>query len=218
MRRMLYGLYTVLLVLLLLTTGCSNTGNASKETGEGTPRPSIYVRDTIYMDTGDAEKVLPEDWEALGPIKYVLADREIFDENCENYTANCTSGEIGDILYGNEEVPEKIYMKSEINGTYVPYTKCYKPMIYVQDTLYISEDGYFLCKAEQSLPEGWKSIGTIQQVVFQDRLMVMENFTGNDSAFMAEGDGVYSNGEVPDKIYLKCGSNEYIPFVKCKEY
>ena len=68
------------------------------------------------------------------------------------------------------------------------------------------------------MPEGWDFIGTIQKVAFLDRPMVRENFTSNDSTFMAEGDEIYGSEEVSNKIYLKYSSNEYIPFVECEEY
>lgn len=51
-------------------------------------------------------------------------------------------------------------------------------------------------------------------IYVQDAPMVSENFTGNDSTLMSEGDELYGNKDEPNRIYIKCSDNEYIPFIK----
>ena len=205
------GIKSLLAVLLgiLLLTGC---GSGAGGTGEGEPRPAVFVQGTIYLEKGEAVKTLPDGWEKAGEIRYKLADRQVIDASCESFTANCSGGEVGDEIYA-DRAAEQLYLKAA-DGTYVLYVKCYKPMIYAQDTLYVRESGYWTGGSEQLLPEGWQRIGKLQRVVNQDGPVPEENFTGNDSALMEEGDEIYANAEMPGKIYLKYSGNEYIPFVQ----
>ena len=207
-KRGIRGFIAVMLSVLLLA-GC---GRIPKD-DSGSPRPAVYVNDTIYMEIYEAEQSLPEGWEELGEIKYVLTNQQEMDESCKNYTANWTDCEIGTKLYANEKDDEKIYVLAGRNN-YVVFAKYHEPKIYAQDALYVREGGYFGDSFEKELPDGWHKIGTLQKIVFQDEPMVKENFTGNDDIFMNEGGAVYGNEDVPDKIYYEETKRRYIPFVK----
>lgn len=212
MRIVFKGLLMIFLLSLplLFLTACSGI---TKQPGEGAPRPAVYVNDTIYLVKSEVRDTLPDGWEEIGEIEYKLTHEERIDEKCKDYTANCTSGEVGDKLYANKEDDDRIYLQIE-KDKYVLYVKCYESMIYVQDALYVREGGYFGDSSEKTLSDDWSRIGTIRKVVYQDAPMVSENFTGNDSTLMSEGDELYGNKDEPNRIYIKCSNNEYIPFIK----
>ena len=65
-KRGIRGFIAAMLSVLLLA-GCGRI----PEDDSGSPRPAVYVNDTIYMEIYEAEQSLPEGWEELGEIKYV---------------------------------------------------------------------------------------------------------------------------------------------------
>lgn len=58
-KRGIRGFIAAMLSVLLLA-GCGRI----PEDDSGSPRPAVYVNDTIYMEIYEAEQSLPEGWEA----------------------------------------------------------------------------------------------------------------------------------------------------------
>lgn len=199
----------LLLCWVAFLTGCGSTAQSE----ENAPRPGIFLHGTVYLEDGESVQNLDDGWKKTGVIKRKLANGQLLDESCGDYTANISSGKEGDEIYKNEAFQDRIYLKTD-NETYAEYVKCYKPMIYVQDTLYVRESGYASGESVASLPEGWKRIGTIQNVTRQDEPMEKENFAGNDSTTMREGDEIYADAKNPNQICLKNSDNRYIVFVR----
>lgn len=75
----------------------------------------------------------------------------------------------------------------------------YRPMIYVNDTLYAETS-----EVLSELPEGADLIGTIEKLVSQSEAMVKENFCSNS---ISVGSEIYYDSSNAEQVYVKLDSD-----------
>lgn len=85
----------------------------------------------------------------------------------------------------------------------------YRPMIYIEDEIY-GDNG----TGVKALPEGYVSVGQIEEKVSNVQPMIKRNYVSNT---LNVGTKIFASQDNPDKIYLKINNSKYVEYIRLAE-
>lgn len=85
----------------------------------------------------------------------------------------------------------------------------YRPMICIKDEIY-GDNG----TGVKALPEGYVSVGQIEEKVSNVQPMIKRNYVSNT---LNVGTEIFASQDNPDKIYLKIDNSKYIEYIRLPE-
>lgn len=108
-------LVAIMLLLLVITTGCTLPGERRSELGDY--RPMIAKEGQMFGESGNAIEVLSEEWVVLGVVDKQVSQTEPMEKDVSYFVSNTLP--VGTQIYGNEQNQKMIY--AEYNHRFIEY-------------------------------------------------------------------------------------------------